>query len=347
MKNIRLSICTVLTVNLLLLFMTTGCKKEEDEPTANLPVITTAEVNTVLMNTAWSGGVIAGDGGSTVTARGVVWSRHDQPTLADSKTIDGSGAGSFLSHVTGLVPGATYYLRAYATNAGGTAYGSTMVFGAISDTFTDSRDGNVYHAIQIGDQIWMTENLRFLPEVTGPGTVSYYEPEYYVYGYMGTSVDEARSTEEYQTYGVLYNWPAAMASVPEGWHLPSDQEWKTLEMTLGMTQEEADGLMFRGANQGAALAGNKSLWFQDALTGDPAFGSSGFDALPAGGFYGITNEFSGRSEFAHIWCSDQGSQTVTYYRGVDYMTARVWRSDYGDKCNGFQVRCVRDLAMPK
>ncbi len=66
-----------------------------------------------------------------------------------------------------LEPGTIYYLRADATNAAGTAYGSTMVFQTLADTFTDSRDGNLYHAIQIGDQIWMAENLKYLPYMVG------------------------------------------------------------------------------------------------------------------------------------------------------------------------------------
>lgn len=92
-------------------------------------------------------------------------------------------------------------------------------------TFTDSRDGKVYNIVTIGKQFWMAENLAYLPSVVDPGTGSYTEPYYSVYGYNGTDVAAAKATENYQTYGVLYNWPAAMTACPEGWHLPSDAEW--------------------------------------------------------------------------------------------------------------------------
>jgi hypothetical protein len=75
-----------------------------------------------------TGGNISDDGGVTVTARGVCWSTGQTPTIEDNKTEDGTGAGSFTSKIIGLELNTTYYVRAYATNSGGTGYGSTMSF---------------------------------------------------------------------------------------------------------------------------------------------------------------------------------------------------------------------------
>ena len=86
--------------------------------------------------------------------------------------------------------------------------------------FTDPRDGNVYPCVKIGNQVWMTENLRYLPSVNAPNDGSTTEPKYYVYGNTGTDVEVAKATTNYQTYGVLYNWPGAMASAPTGFHVP-------------------------------------------------------------------------------------------------------------------------------
>jgi uncharacterized protein (TIGR02145 family) len=114
-------------------------------------------------------------------------------------------------------------------------------------SITDSRDGNVYKWVKIGSQIWMAENLKYLPSVSASTEGSQTEPHYYVYGYNGTDVTTAKATDNYKTYGVLYNWAAAMNGenssntipsgvqgiCPEGWHLPSVEEWKQLINYLG------------------------------------------------------------------------------------------------------------------
>jgi hypothetical protein len=95
---------------------------------AVLPTITTSPVSAVTSSTATSGGTVASDGGASVTARGVCWSANANPTTSDSKTSDGNGSGQFVSNVTALSAGATYHLRAYATNSAGTAYGADITF---------------------------------------------------------------------------------------------------------------------------------------------------------------------------------------------------------------------------
>jgi uncharacterized protein (TIGR02145 family) len=93
-----------------------------------LPTVTTAAVTDITQTTATSGGNVLSDGGSAVTARGVCWSTIPNPTTGDSFTTDGSGTGSFVSYLTGLSPNTTYYVRAYATNSVGTAYGNQEIF---------------------------------------------------------------------------------------------------------------------------------------------------------------------------------------------------------------------------
>jgi len=90
------------------------------------PTITTAELTNITSNTATSGGTIPNDGGSPVTARGVCWSTSQNPTIADSKTTDGTGTGNFTSNLTNLKTGTTYNVRAYATNNIGTTYGNQV-----------------------------------------------------------------------------------------------------------------------------------------------------------------------------------------------------------------------------
>ena len=94
-------------------------------------ISTAAEVTQISTTFASSGGNIAADGGATVTERGVVWSTAESPTINDSKTTDGEGSGAFTSQLSGLSPGTTYYLRAYATNEAGTSYGEERSFSSL------------------------------------------------------------------------------------------------------------------------------------------------------------------------------------------------------------------------
>ena len=95
----------------------------------DLPTVTTNDVTAITDNSAMSGGVVADDGGGDILAKGVVWSISQNPTVENSfKTDEGIGAGSFTSTLSELVPGTTYYVRAYATNAAGTGYGEEMEF---------------------------------------------------------------------------------------------------------------------------------------------------------------------------------------------------------------------------
>jgi hypothetical protein len=101
--------------------------------TAIAPTVTTADVSSILTTSATSGGNVTSDGGSAVTARGVVWSTSTAPTITlTTKTIDGSGPGTFVSSITSLTAGKTYYVRAYATNSIGTSYGSELSFSAVA-----------------------------------------------------------------------------------------------------------------------------------------------------------------------------------------------------------------------
>ncbi len=134
-------------ISALLLFFTvlffSACEIEPFEGTipntdnpidpALLPVLTTTNHSSLLTTSAISGGTITADGGTAVIARGVVWSTAASPTTANSKTVDGTGIGSFTSSITGLTAGTTYYVRAYATNSSGTAYGNQITFTTISN----------------------------------------------------------------------------------------------------------------------------------------------------------------------------------------------------------------------
>lgn len=109
------------------------------------PILTTTELSAVTSTSASSGGNITNDGGSAITARGVCWSTNQNPTIADNKTTNGTGTGNFTSSIAGLIPGKTYYIRAYAANIIGTAYGNqiTTIITAILPTITTNAASDI------------------------------------------------------------------------------------------------------------------------------------------------------------------------------------------------------------
>ncbi len=292
-----------------------------------IPMVSTTAVTEITQTTAVSGGNISNDGGATVTARGVCWSTNQNPTISDSKTVDGTGTGSFTSSMSGLAPNTTYYVKAYATNIEGTGYGSAVSFTTFGNSqFTDSRDGNVYQTVTIGNQVWMVENLKYLPEVYGPGTSSQTTPHYYVYGYDGTNVTDAKATANYSTYGVLYNWSAAMVACPPGWHLPSDAEWTALTNFLG------------GQNgAGGKLKEDGTAYWKQPNAG--ATNETGFTALPGGQI--SSNKFLFIGYNGLWWTTESISPTSARNRMMVSTTGNVTKHSEG-KATGFSIRCIRD-----
>ena len=218
-------------------------------------------------------------------------------------------------------------------------------------------DGNTYNTIKIGNQWWMAKNLETThydngTEITLVESISSWDALGYddkAYCYYNNN-----ENSEAGTYGALYTWAAAMNGAastinnpsgvqgvcPSGWHLPSDNEWKELEMYLGMSQADADDTGPRGINEGSKLAGSSSLWFDGWLENDTAFGPSGFIALPGGGRRYI-GSFGHLGYSANFWSATEHDSSVAWGRHLYYYSSKVSR--YNDnKADGFSVRCVKD-----
>ncbi len=305
--------------------------------TVQVPTLTTTAITGVTETTASTGGNITDDGGDPVTARGVCWSMDPNPDINDNITSNGSGPGTYISTLTGLNMGTTYYVRAYATNGVGTGYGDEETFS--TPELTDARDGTTYATTVIGTQMWMAENMKYLPSVNPPDEESLTDPHYYVYGYDGDVVDDAKATENFETYGVLYNWPAAANSCPDGWHLPSDEEWKTLEMFLGMTQEQADAIEMRGTDQGGQLKEIGTDHWDAPNTG--ATDAYGFTALPAGLRSTYLSGFDLLGSNTYIWTSTEYLSDYGWKRYLDTEETGIYRIQEV-KLMGYAVRCVKD-----
>ncbi len=202
-------------------------------------------------------------------------------------------------------------------------------------TFTDGRDGHVYKYVKIGSQTWMAENLAFLPSVSPSGEGDQREPFCYVYGYNGNNIAEVRATENYKTFGVLYNWTAALKYCPVGWHLPSDEEWKQLEITLGICWEQANSTGTRGAENGAKLKSQEG-WFKSGN----GTNASNFSALPGGGRYGDGN-FGNIGASGFWWSSSQFGSAFAWGRGLGCDGQGIQKG-VNNMEGGFSVRCIKD-----
>jgi uncharacterized protein (TIGR02145 family) len=185
--------------------------------------------------------------------------------------------------------------------------------------YVDNRDGHVYRTVRIGELVWFAENLAYMPHVSPTGE----QGGIWVYGYKGNDPVEARRKAEYRAYGNLYDWDTAMRSCPTGWHVASDEEWKLTEVALGMTSIEAEGVGWRGSDQGTRMKEG---------------GDSGLNAVLAGWRSG-SGALSFRGEHANFWTATPFDHR-SYERLLNARRATVGR-DLGNKTCGFSVRCVR------
>ena len=403
---------------------------------ASVATLTTTSIGSITSTDASSGGNITFVDGGEITARGVVWSTSSGPTVSlSTKTTDGTGTGTFTSTISGLSESTTYYVRAYATNTAGTAYGNEVTFittctlntagtasstptlnaysaltpitisttGAtgigtptglptgvtaswaantitisgipsVTGTFTytipltggcgsgvnatgtitvnvftcatnsfSDIDGNTYNTVSIGNQCWMSENLKtsryrngdLIPIVTDNTA-------------WGTNLQTAQtgkrswydndSTTYENRYGNLYNWYAVVDSrglCPTGWHVSSDDEWKTLTDINGVGSSEPGRKLkstVTNSMQGSGLGWDP---------GNPGTDNYGFSAFP-GGLRSKEGVFNSIRIEAFFWCATQSNPTTAWGRYLWYNNTTVYAHDLGLKEVGASVRCLKD-----
>jgi len=313
------------------LFLFVSCSKDKSTGPASVPVLATTEVSAVTQTTAECGGTITSDGGSTITERGVCWSTSQTPSIADSKTTDGAGAGSFTSSIAGLTGCTPYYVRAYATNITGTGYGSILSFTTTDSmgTLTDI-DGNTYRTVKIGNQWWMAENLKVTHYRNGNAIANVTDSAAWTGLTTGAYCNHNNDAGQVVVYGRLYNWYAVNDGnilAPAGWHVASDAEWQTLIDYVG----------------GDSIAGGKLKETGTAHWIAPNFGAAnevGFTAMP-GGFRWPTGNFYGLGAHGNFWTSTAGGGNTAWYRFMHCTNAEVAHFS-SDMMAGFSVRCVKD-----
>ncbi len=286
----------------------------------SIPVVTTTAISGIGSTTAISGGLVISDGGSSVTSRGVCWGTTTNPTTSNSKTVDGSDVGSFTSSLTGLNPNTTYYVRAYAINSSGTAYGNQLSF----------KTSAAIESVTIGTQTWMLKNLDVTTYRNGDPIPQVTDPTQWANLTTGAWCYYNNDPANGPIYGKMYNWfavndPRGLA--PTGWHVPTNSEWTSLENYLG-------GYLTAG---GKMKTTGTALW-QAPNTG--ATNSSGFTALP-GGIRDENGVFFNMGIGAYWWSSTQYGSSGAWGRSLGNTSSEVYNG-YPLMQTGFYVRCVKN-----
>jgi uncharacterized protein (TIGR02145 family) len=313
-----------------------------------IPSLITKAISNATPTSATSGGEIIKNGGGEIFTKGVVWSDSPNPSISlSTKTNNGSGNGNFISSIIGLANNTKYYIRAYAINSAGTAYGNEIIFTTGLDpnifnpnlsygSVTD-QDNNTYKTIQIGTQVWMAENLRttkyrngiVIPNITDntlwqnntTGAWSYYE----------------NNSSNNTLYGKLYNWYAVTnvnKLCPTGWHVPNEAEWTTLIDYL-------DPNAFGGNSTNTAGGKMKSTGVQYWRSpNQDATNSSGFSGFPGAARFntGLSLNFS---IYGYWWASEESSANEAWLRALINSDGSAKRLKNNKNC-GFSVRCLRD-----
>lgn len=182
-----------------------------------------------------------------------------------------------------------------------------------TDQFMTDIDGNKYNVIQIGSMTWMAENLKVTRDKDGNPLETYC--------YMDKDI-------KCEKFGRLYPWKEGLKASPEGWRLPTSEDWEKLEIELGTDPEVAETFGWRGTDQGAQLKEGGSSGFNALVSGykdgKVLWDGRYFDIGYLGGFWSAT-------EYDSI-------KAIVYFVYVTY--DNVYKGSY-DKTTALSVRCIK------
>ena len=339
-----------------------ACSDDEGNPCVYEPTLTTQAATDITETSATLNGVISIVSENcdvpNNTEQGFVYSTEIQPTLEDTQ-VNVNGTNIFTT-VEGLTPNTTYYVRAFLTNNFGEFYANEMDFttnevGGCDEagTVTD-QDGNSYDYLCYGDQAWTVENAEMvtyrdgtpIPQVTDntewenltTGAWSYYDND--------------------PTKGKLYNWYAVMGIhdtdpntpnkefAPEGWHVPSDAEWTTLEEYLIANGYNYDGTTTEN-KIAKSMASNTGWVTVITFIGTPGDdnqslnNSSSFNAFPVGYRSNLNSDFVNERINAIFWSSTEDNTNRVWTHSLVSTGFSLNRSD-NLKYQGFSVRLIKD-----
>jgi uncharacterized protein (TIGR02145 family) len=320
-----------------------------------LATIVTNEVTDITMTTAKSGGVVLFDGIADVIQRGIIWSTAPNPTVQINEgiTIDGAGMGDFESNMTELELATTYFLKAYAINDKGIAYGQELSFK--TDTIfvcglsqINDIEENIYNTVLIGNQCWMKENLK---------TTKYRNGNYISYPGSNNTTWANNTCGAYawyanddvwrDIYGALYNWHAVNSYYglcPNGWHVPSDDEWSQLIGFIGGSGSPSGNKLKSCRQISSPLGGDCNTFIHPRwVMHSTNYGTDefGFSALPGGARHTDGNFYDLFGTVGQWWSSTQVNTDLSRRRFISYSNGNIGQ-DHNYKKLGLSVRCIKD-----
>lgn len=310
------------------------CEKEKPEANVN-----TNQIKNITTYSADCNSQIIGNGKIAVLSRGVCWSKDQEPTLIDSYTADSVGYGAFVSKIINLNANTTYYVRSYFISSEDTTYGNQIEFNTPNynlfntdleyGTVTDI-DGNVYKTIQIGDQVWMAENLRTTHYQNGD-PINHVNNIFEERAEAYTIYDN--DNKNLEVHGALYNWKAATDErniAPKGWRVTTKEDWQKLINYLDDSGEKDYGHRLREKST--------AHWHYDGKYVKASTNSTGFTSIASGRHYGHFMQLGGGSFY---WTS---SDSLPY--GMNYVCLlnnqnHLLIADTPWIDTGMSIRCVK------
>ena len=303
------------------------------------PVLTTNKASDIQGDSATSGGYIKTNGGSAITSKGIVWNTSTNPTTAlATKTNDGSGSVDYKSILSGLYPSKKYYVRAYAINSLGTAYGNEIEFNA------------GYDGVTIGSQIWSDKNLNVSTYSDGTPIPNMTLGTDWNNATIGAWCWFNNNSSVEQPYSKLYNWYAIAgihdaASLtntslrkkiaPDGWRIPSASDFETLMVNVGgsgIAGRKLKSTTWTNTPNIPVVAGTDDYGFT-------AFGGGFRDIVPASPvpFY-----FKDFQKYCFFWTSTPNDANLSYYaflqRDFDVMIV----ANQGINKHGYSARLIKE-----
>ncbi|OFX28242.1 MAG: hypothetical protein A2X08_14405 [Bacteroidetes bacterium GWA2_32_17] len=206
---------------------------------------------------------------------------------------------------------------------------NTVTVAPVNNTITDI-DGNVYHYVTIGTQVWLVEDLKVTHYRNGDSIPNITDETQWTNLTSGAYCNYDNNVLNSTTYGKLYNWYVINDSrniCPTGWHVPTDAEWTTLVTFLG-----GEGIT------GGKLKETGTIHWLSPNTG--ATNETGFTALPAG-TRNSSGSYSNTFNHGYWWTSSEQDASNAWDRNVNYNHVDIYRN-YDPKTTGFSIRCIKD-----
>lgn len=361
----------ILLLSTLLLIFFQSCNNDDSNTDDNnlpenlIPQLTTNPTIDITYNSGKTGGNIISSIGSSIISKGIVYSTSPNPTVElSNKTSDGSGNGNFNSQILNLDSNTQYYIRAYAINSKGTGYGNQLQFKTTyapiiaGNGFTDIT-GNNYSTLIINNKEWSSKNLAVkkyrngdnIPQVQSPTDWANLTTGAWCY-YNNDSNNE--------TYGILYNWYAVndpRGLSPNGWHIPSDNEWTNLQQYLIVAGFNFDGDISLNSSSGindklgkAIASTTLQQGTAPPLIGSPADGpntnnSTGFSALGSG-IRGSDGGFQWINKTEHWWSTSTFTSNNEIYVKDRVIAGHLRYGLYNNggslRTSGYSVRVMKN-----